>query len=91
MVVRNNYYKTIRLRLSMLLGITTVLGMVLASSRVMAEDTSVVDQINITVPVSCTISGTGMTSHNADDILFVVKVEHFVQLTRDEMVMEGTS
>ena len=54
------------LSLSMLLGITTVLGMVLASSRVMAEDTSVVDQINITVPVSCTMSGTGMDSHNAN-------------------------
>ena len=39
-------------------------GALLASATVSAED-SVVDEINITVPVSCTISGTGMTSHNA--------------------------
>ena len=50
----------------MLLGITTVLGMVLASSRVSADDPSVVDEINITVPVSCTMSGTGMQSHNVE-------------------------
>ena len=49
----------------MLLGITTVFGMVLASSRVSADDTYVVDEINITVPVSCSLSGTGMTSHTA--------------------------
>ena len=29
------------------------------------DDTNVVDQINITVPVACTLSGTGMSSHNA--------------------------
>ena len=46
--------------------LVTVLGIVLASNRVSAEDPSVVDQINITVPVSCTMSGTGMQSHNAD-------------------------
>ncbi len=34
------------------------------SSSVSAED--VVDIINITVPVSCTISGTGMNTHNAE-------------------------
>ncbi len=65
-MVVQNYYKTITLSLGMLLGFTTVLGMVLASSRVMAEDTSVVDEINITVPISCTMSGTGMNSHNAE-------------------------
>ena len=54
------------LSFSMLLGFTTVLGMVLASSRVFAEDTSVVDEINITVPIACTMSGTGMQSHNAE-------------------------
>ena len=54
------------LSLSMLLGFTTVLGIVLASSRVSAEDTSVVDEINITVPVSCTMTGTGMDSHSTE-------------------------
>ena len=65
-MVIQNYYKTIMLSLGMLLGFTTVLGMVLASSRVSAEDTSVVDESNITVPVSCTMSGTGMNTHNAE-------------------------
>ena len=65
-MVIQSYYKTITLSLGMLLGVTSVLGMVLASSRVSAEDPSVVDQINITVPVSCTMSGTGMQSHNAE-------------------------
>ena len=67
MVVQSNYYKTITLSLGMLLGFTTVLGMVLASSRAMADDdTSTVDEVNITVPVSCTMSGAGMESHNAE-------------------------
>ena len=35
------------------------------SSHVSADD-SIADQINITVPVSCTMSGTGMNSHNAE-------------------------
>ena len=51
------------------LPIITVLtlGIVLASNTVLADDnTSVVDEINITVPVSCTISGTGQNSHNAN-------------------------
>ena len=65
-MVVQSYYKTITLSLGMLLGFTTVLGMMLASSRVSAEDPSVVDEINITVPVSCTMSGTGMQSHNAE-------------------------
>ena len=66
MVMHNHCDRTIILGLGMLLGLTTVLGMVLASSRVMAEDTSAVDEINITVPISCTMSGTGMNSHNAE-------------------------
>ncbi len=52
-------------KLVLLLTITLLSGMALASSHVSADDTSVVDQINITVPVSCTMSGTGMQSHNA--------------------------
>ena len=44
-----------------------MLGIILASNTVLADDnTSVVDEINITVPVSCTISGTGMNTHNAN-------------------------
>ena len=50
-----------------LLTLTLLSGAVLVSSSVSADDdTSVVDQINITVPVSCTISGTGMNTHNAN-------------------------
>ncbi|MDO5451595.1 MAG: FISUMP domain-containing protein [Candidatus Saccharibacteria bacterium] len=49
-----------------LLGVTAISGAVLASSTVSADNDTVVDQINITVPVSCTMSGTGMTSHTAE-------------------------
>ena len=50
-----------------LLGFTFLSGIILSSSTASAEDnTSVVDQISITVPVSCTLSGTGMQSHNAE-------------------------
>ena len=46
---------------------TLMLAMFLASNTVSADDnTSVVDEINITVPISCTISGTGMNTHNAN-------------------------
>ena len=51
----------------LLLTLTLLSGVVLVSSVVSADDdTSVVDQINITVPVACTISGTGMNTHNAN-------------------------
>ena len=49
-----------------LTGITTIIGLILSSSIVSATNDSVVDQINITVPVSCTMTGTGMDSHNAE-------------------------
>ena len=50
-----------------LTSITILTGTILASNTVLADDnTSVVDEINITVPVSCTISGTGMNTHNAN-------------------------
>ncbi len=42
-----------------------ILACILASSTVSADDDSVVDEINITVPVSCTMSGTGVNTHNA--------------------------
>ncbi len=49
-----------------LASISLLAGGVLASSHVSADDPSVVDEINITVPISCTMSGTGMQSHNAN-------------------------
>ncbi len=49
-----------------LTGITTIIGLILSSSVVSATNDSVVDQVNITVPVSCTLSGTGQNSHNAE-------------------------
>ena len=48
----------------MLLNVTFFIGSFLMSSYVSADD-SVVDNVAVTVPASCTISGTGMTSHNA--------------------------
>ena len=55
------------LSIAVVSGITALTGTILASNTVSADDnTSVVDQINITVPVSCTISGTGMNTHNAN-------------------------
>ena len=50
----------------MLLFIATLTtGGLLISNYVSADD-SVVDDVNITVPVSCSMSGTGMNSHNAN-------------------------
>lgn len=49
-----------------LLGIMMLSSMVLLSSSVFADDDSVVDEINIDIPVSCTMTGTGMNSHNAE-------------------------
>ena len=46
------------------ISMTILSGLVLSSSFASADD--VVDQINITVPVSCTISGTGTNTHNAE-------------------------
>ena len=45
-------------------GITILTGTFLMSGGVSADD--VVDEINITVPMSCTMSGTGMDSHNTN-------------------------
>ena len=50
-----------------LVGITILSGVFLISSDSFATDnTDVVDEINITVPISCSLEGTGMTSHNAN-------------------------
>ena len=47
-----------------LVSITACTGFVLMSSYVSADD--VVDDISITVPTSCTMSGSGMASHTAE-------------------------
>ena len=39
---------------------------ILSSNIVSADNNSTVDQISITVPMSCTMSGTGMDSHNTN-------------------------
>ena len=51
---------------SILITTTILSGTILASTLVSADNDSVVDEINITIPVSCTISGTGMNTHNAN-------------------------
>ena len=48
-----------------LLTMTILSGIVLSSSLVIAEDNEVIDTIELTVPVACTMGGTGQTSHNA--------------------------
>ena len=45
------------------LGVVFLSGFVLASNNVSAD---VVDRVSITVPVACTLEGTGMNSHNAE-------------------------
>ena len=59
-LVHTHYYALLGL-----IAITLLSGLVLTSSVTSATDDSVVDEINITVPVSCTLSGTGMNTHNA--------------------------
>ena len=49
-----------------LASLTILAGTILASSVVSADNNSTVDQISITVPESCTMSGTGQDSHNAN-------------------------
>ena len=51
---------------NILITTTLLSGTILASTLVSADNDSVVDEINITVPVSCTLSGTGQNSHNAE-------------------------
>ena len=47
-----------------LTAFTIISGIVLVSPSSYAND-SAVDNVNITVPVACTLSGTGMNTHNA--------------------------
>ena len=70
MVIRNYDCRLQYTKYFVILGLfgllTTVIGGLLASSYVSAEDGSVIDQVRIAVPVACTIKGTGMQSHNAN-------------------------
>lgn len=47
-----------------LLTLFVLSGVFLMSSSVSADD-SMIDEVNITVPVSCSMEGTGMNTHNA--------------------------
>ena len=63
------YNKSMSIKKLYFVSVATLLftlstGYVLSSSVVSADDT-VIDEVNITVPVSCTLSGVGMNSHNA--------------------------
>ncbi len=49
-----------------LTGLAMTAGIILSSPHVSADNDSVVDKINIKVPISCTLSGTGMNTHNAE-------------------------
>ena len=49
-----------------LVALTLFSGSLLISNTTSAEDESVVDEVNISVPVSCSIEGTGMSSHTAN-------------------------
>ena len=59
-----NSTKKINISLIILLALTIVSGSALTSTLVSADD--VVDDVVVTVPTSCTMSGSGMTSHNAN-------------------------
>ena len=48
-----------------LLTMTILSGIALSSSLAIAEDNEVIDTVELTVPVACTMGGTGQTSHNA--------------------------
>ena len=54
-------------KLTGILMIATIsVGTILSSISVSANNDSIVDQVNITVPVSCTMTGTGMDSHSTE-------------------------
>ena len=62
--MRINNSKRASLTAASLVGLTIISGLVLTSKAVSADD--VVDNVSITVPVSCTMSGTGMNTHTAE-------------------------
>ena len=48
-----------------MLGSAIAVSGVVFSTPLYADNDTVVDQFNITVPVACTMTGTGMNTHNA--------------------------
>ena len=62
--MKKNAALRLRIYLFPVLFIVSVFEIILSPSFVFADE-SVVDEVNITVPVSCTMSGTGMNTHNA--------------------------
>ena len=48
-----------------IVAVTVITGAFLSSVNVSADDT-VIDNVSISVPVSCSLEGTGMNSHNAN-------------------------
>ena len=51
---------------SSVVGTLTLAALLFMAPASATDNTDVVDEINITVPISCTMSGTGMTSHTAN-------------------------
>lgn len=47
-------------------GVLVILCGLMASGLVLADGTDVVDRVGILIPASCTMSGTGMSSHNTE-------------------------
>ena len=64
--IQSNILNSINLIPLGLVSLSLLSGAILVSNTVSADDPSVVDEISITVPMSCTMSGTGMQSHNAE-------------------------
>lgn len=56
--------KSLLTLLGALITITALSGVSLTSTIAHADE-SVVDQVSITVPIACTLGGTGQDSHNA--------------------------
>ena len=57
--------KTNQIIIASLVGITTCSGLVLGSIRTYADNDTAVDNVEITVPVSCTMTGAVNTNHTA--------------------------
>ena len=69
----------------MLTGFTILSGVVLSSTIVSADNDSAVDQVSITVPSSCTMSGSGMNSHNSVIVngTYLICQHFFVQFFKE--------
>ncbi len=60
--MHNNKYLVVPI---VLVAASLLSGTLLMSNKTSADNDSAVDNISISIPVSCTLSGTGMNSHNA--------------------------